>query len=89
MQPVISVQNMRESDAYTIAHEIPSLTLMWHAAMGIFKAADWSQGKRIGIVIGSGNNGGDGSALACILAQHGIASTLYQLSEKLSPDNAY
>lgn len=89
MQSVVSVANMRESDAYTIAHEVPSLTLMGRAAYGIYQVVDWGNEKRIGIVVGSGNNGGDGSALAWILSQKGISSAIYTLSEKLSPDHAY
>ena len=61
----ISVKNMRLSDAYTIANLVPSLELMYRAAYGVFKAVDWHG--RIAIVVGSGNNGGDGFALACIL----------------------
>ena len=84
----ISVAKMRESDAYTIAHLVPSKTLMYRAAMGIYQAADW-QGKRIAIVTGSGNNAGDGYALACILADNGIFSTLVRVSEKFSEDGQY
>ena len=84
----ISVAKMRESDAYTIAHLVESKTLMYRAAMGIYNAADW-RGKRIGIVTGSGNNAGDGYALACILMDNGIASTLVRVSEKFSEDGMY
>lgn len=84
----ISVAKMRESDAYTIANLVPSLTLMHRAAMGIYQAADW-QGKRIAIVTGSGNNGGDGYALAGILADNGIFPTLVRVSEKFSEDGKY
>ena len=58
----ISVENMRCSDAHTIATLVPGRELMYRAALGIFKAADWSG--RTAIVVGSGNNGGDGFALA-------------------------
>ena len=37
----ISVENMRESDAYTIAKLVPSLELMYRAAYGVFKAVNW------------------------------------------------
>lgn len=84
----VSVAKMRESDAYTIANLVPSKELMYRAAMGIYTAAEW-QGKRIAIVCGSGNNAGDGYALASILADHGIYATLYRASEKFSEDGAY
>ena len=84
----ISVAKMRESDAYTIANLVPSKTLMYRAAMGIYNAAKW-RGKTIAIVTGIGNNGGDGYALACILADNGIPATLVRVSEKFSEDGKH
>ena len=83
----ISVENMRQSDAWTIANLVPSLELMGRAAEGVFRAVNW-QG-RAAIVVGSGNNGGDGFALACILARHQIDCTVFTVSQRLSPDSAY
>ena len=83
----VSVENMRCSDAYTIANFVPGLELMYRAAMGVYKAVKW-QG-RAAIVVGSGNNGGDGFALACILKENGYDCTLFTLSENLSADSAY
>ncbi len=71
----ISVANMRDSDAYTITNFVPSLELMHRAAMGVFLAHDW-QG-RTAIMAGSGNNGGDGFALACILQERGFESVVF------------
>ncbi len=83
----ISVENMRQSDAYTIANLVSSLELMHRAAFGVFKAVSvWNQ---TAIVVGSGNNGGDGYALACILNAHGIECTVFQVSSKLSADGRY
>ena len=81
----ISVENMRLSDAYTIANLVPSLELMYRAADGVFHAADW-HGK-IAIMAGSGNNGGDGYALACILKAHGFDCRVYSLGSHLSNDS--
>ena len=83
MRNVITVQNMRESDAHTIAEYVPSKELMYRAAMGVFKAVDWTRGP-IGILVGAGNNGGDGYALACILADRGIPCRVFRVSEKFS-----
>lgn len=83
----ISVENMRLSDAYTIANFVPGRVLMHRAAMGIFEAVEWNGD--IGIVVGSGNNGGDGFALACILKEQGISCTLFTLSEKYTENSAY
>lgn len=87
MFPIVSVDNMRLSDAYTIENFTPGLELMHRAAMGVFKSVSWSG--HIAIVAGSGNNGGDGFALACILKEHGFECTVFTLSQKLSPDSAY
>ena len=87
MLDCISVANMRESDAHTIANFVPSLELMHRAAMGVFLAHNW-QG-RTAIVAGSGNNGGDGFALACILQERGFESVVFTLSDRLSPDSAH
>ena len=87
MLDCISVQNMRDSDAYTIANFVPGLELMHRAAMGVFLAHDW-QGSAA-IVCGSGNNGGDGFALACILQERGFDSAVFAVSERLSADSAH
>lgn len=87
-QSAISVERMRASDAYTIAHFVESKELMRRAAQGVFDAVDWS-GKNIAIVAGSGNNGGDGYALAGILADHGIRTQLFRASEKFSDDGLF
>ena len=81
----ISVENMRRSDAYTIANLVPSLELMFRAADGVFHAVDW-YGK-IAIIAGSGNNGGDGYALACILKEKGFDCRVYSLGSHLSADS--
>ena len=87
-ESAISVARMRESDAYTIAHFVESKELMRRAAQGVFDAVSWD-GKKIAIVAGSGNNGGDGYALAGILADHGIRAQLFRVSEKFSDDGLF
>lgn len=88
---VISVQNMRESDRLTIEGGISSLELMHRAAQGIFDAVYKHHGwnGKIVIIIGSGNNGGDGSALSTILKEHGYEVRLQTLSDHFSEDNSY
>lgn len=84
----ITVQQMRDSDAYTIANLVPSKELMYRAAMGVFNSVDW-QGKTPVIICGSGNNGGDGYALAGILADNGISATILRTSEHFSEDGEF
>lgn len=83
----ISVETMRQSDDYTIAHLVPSLKLMYRAAYGVFRAVTWRG--NIAIVVGSGNNGGDGFALACILKEHQIPCSVFTLSHRLSKDSSF
>lgn len=83
----VTVENMRMSDAYTIANFVPSLELMYRAALGVFKAVDWKGSTAI--VVGSGNNGGDGFALACILNKNGIECSVFTVSQRISNDSAY
>lgn len=85
--PCISVANMRESDRKTIQSVTPGLTLMYRAAMGVFRAADWP-GETV-IAVGGGNNGGDGYALSCILRERGHVCRIVTLSERLTPDSAH
>ena len=83
----VCVENMRQSDRKTIENHVPGLTLMYRAAMGVYRASEWRG--NIAIAVGSGNNGGDGFALAYILKSKGIECRVITLSDKLSPDSAH
>ena len=87
LNKVVSVANMRESDAKTIAERTTSAELMRRAAQGIFDAVSFRS--RTAIVCGSGNNGGDGYALACILLEHGVTPTLFRVTDRFSKDGLY
>lgn len=86
---IVTVDLMRRSDAYTIEHFVPSKELMYRAAYGVYTSYDAWQGKAIAIVVGGGNNGGDGYALAGILKKAGIDSVIYKVSDRLSEDGRY
>ena len=88
-EKIISVEQMRKSDAYTIENFVPSKELMYRAATGVFDSYKEWEGKDIAIVVGGGNNGGDGYALAGILKKNGIDSTIIKVSEKMSEDGKY
>ncbi len=87
MDNVITVKNMRESDAYTINTSVSGRELMKRAAGGVFRSVAW-HGK-IAVVCGSGNNGGDGYALAEILSERGFRPIVLRIGEKLSEDGEY
>jgi ADP-dependent NAD(P)H-hydrate dehydratase / NAD(P)H-hydrate epimerase len=78
MQPVISAQQMGEIDRLTVEqYGLPSLLLMEAAADSCFRAITDAipgglSGKTAQVLCGPGNNGGDGAALARILANSGV-----------------
>lgn len=87
---ILTAEQTRQADAYTIAHEpIASIDLMERAAL---QCSNWIRqhiagDKSLAIFCGNGNNGGDGLAIARQLAQHGIASSVYMLpAATASPD---
>ena len=84
---VVSVENMRKSDARTIAEHTPSAELMYRAAQGIFNSAKFVG--KVAIVCGKGNNGGDGYALACVLCKNGFTPTIFRVSDGFSKDGLY
>src|SRR3954451_7038532 len=78
---ILSAEQIRKWDEYTILHEpISSLNLMERAAA---KCTAWLAerfyGKSFKIFCGKGNNGGDGLAIARQLAQADIISDVYIL----------
>ena len=87
MYKAVSVQVMRESDAWTIANKVPSKELMRRAGEGIFREGRWEA--PVAIVCGSGNNAGDGYVVADLLCEAGIACEIILLSEKFSEDGKY
>lgn len=84
----ICVEQMRKSDEYTIKNYTDSKTLMLRAAKGIYDLNIWF-GKKTAIVCGSGNNGGDGYALACLITKHGYSVDIYRVTDKFSDDGKY
>ena len=87
MKNIITVSNMRESESIHINMNKDSLELMYKAALGVFNNVDW-HGK-IGIFCGSGNNAGDGYALASILYDHSYKCDIIQINSNYSKDGKY
>jgi ADP-dependent NAD(P)H-hydrate dehydratase / NAD(P)H-hydrate epimerase len=79
---IFATEQIRAWDEYTIRHEpIASVDLMERAATACF---DWLlqngyKGKRFTIFCGKGNNGGDGLAIARLLAETHHTVTVYIL----------
>ena len=91
---VFTTRQIRELDAYTMKHEpVASIDLMERAAMACTKwlCAHFDRNASLVILAGPGNNGGDGWAIARLLAEKGyreIRLYLAAFSAELSPDAA-
>jgi len=93
MLPVLDNEAMREADRHTIEDlGVPSLDLMENAAAGVVDAIrdSFPEARRILILCGSGNNGGDGLATARLLAGGDLEMNVLLFADprKLSPDAA-
>ena len=88
---ILSPQQIKAVDAYTIEHEpILSVDLMDRAAIACVYWINeiFNTHRKIAIFAGTGNNGGDGLAMAHFLQRLRYDVSVYMLSEqdKLSPD---
>lgn len=83
MIPVVDGRRMRAADRAAIASGIPALTLMENAARGVVEAiaAAFPRWRRIVVVCGPGNNGGDGLAAARLLAGRGQTVRVFTLRD--------
>ncbi|MEM7548261.1 MAG: NAD(P)H-hydrate dehydratase [Bacteroidota bacterium] len=77
---ILSAEQIREADKYTIEHEpISSVDLMERASLTFaekFKKC-YSVEKPVVVIAGKGNNGGDGLAIARILSESGYKVSIY------------
>jgi hydroxyethylthiazole kinase-like uncharacterized protein yjeF len=93
MLPLLTSPQIRQADAYTIANEpISSVDLMERAAkafVGWFVNHFPDKGKSISVYCGTGNNGGDGLAIARMLSDHqykNLNVKVARFSDKSSDD---
>ena len=87
MQDILSVGEMRMSDAAAISSFVPGMELMRRAGEGIFRAVRWKP--PVAVVCGTGNNAGDGYVTAMMLRDAGIACELFLQEEKFTPDGKF
>jgi ADP-dependent NAD(P)H-hydrate dehydratase / NAD(P)H-hydrate epimerase len=88
---ILSASQVREADAYTMQHEpVSSIDLMERAAL---RCAHWitehfPSSQPVYIYCGTGNNGGDGLAIARLLAakQYSVHAFILVYSDKRSAD---
>jgi hydroxyethylthiazole kinase-like uncharacterized protein yjeF len=72
---IYSAAQVRALDAWEIEkRQVPSFTLMTRAAEGALKIlrARWPEARRVAVVSGAGNNGGDGYVLATLAKAAGL-----------------
>lgn len=96
MIPVLSRAEMRAFDQHAIACSVPSLVLMENAGRGAAEviaqgdgaSAGAASAKRVVVLCGAGNNGGDGFVVARHLLRRGAAVEAWLCGDakKLTPD---
>ncbi len=91
LKKIISSVETRNTDQFTIVHEpIRSIDLMERASNAFVSAIEnrLNPGMSIAVVCGTGNNGGDGLAVARILMWKGfeVQPFLFMINDNLSPD---
>ncbi|MFQ7491825.1 MAG: NAD(P)H-hydrate epimerase, partial [Lachnospiraceae bacterium] len=85
MEYVLTAAEMKQCDEQTTTeYGIPSLVLMERAALETARIITGRYGTDIsvGIVAGSGNNGGDGIAIARILQESGVSVQIHLIGEE-------
>ncbi len=88
MKTILTPHEMRLAEQALIKRGISEIELMRQAADGLFSAVnDWRG--TVGILCGSGNNAGDGYALAVLLKQAGCSPILLRASDRITPASAY
>jgi hydroxyethylthiazole kinase-like uncharacterized protein yjeF len=88
---IFTCEQIKAIDKYTIKHEhIASIDLMERAARQLYKwITEWLvRGEHFIVFAGPGNNGGDGLALARMLAEDDYSVEVYyvRFTDKTSPD---
>jgi ADP-dependent NAD(P)H-hydrate dehydratase / NAD(P)H-hydrate epimerase len=83
MIPILDARGMRAADSETIRNGIASDDLMEAAAAGLCAAlsAAFPRWRRVTVVCGPGNNGGDGLAAARLLAGRGTSVLVFTLTD--------
>lgn len=90
MIELLTTGEMAEADRLAIADGIPGIELMENAGRAVADATAMMQRRRITVVAGPGNNGGDGFVAARHLSRRGFAVRLFFVGDpkKLKGDAA-
>jgi NAD(P)H-hydrate epimerase len=89
MERILSVNDMRKSDAQTIEKlgKNGGITLIERAAKAVLDHVE--SVSKCAILCGSGNNGSDGLALALLVKKSGGEPFVFKTNEKCTPDGEY
>jgi hydroxyethylthiazole kinase-like uncharacterized protein yjeF len=81
--PVLDSRQMRAADRAAIKAGVAPLELMENAASALVEelTAAWPGARRVAVVCGPGNNGGDGLAAARLLAAYGVSPRVFTLRD--------
>jgi NAD(P)H-hydrate epimerase len=77
---IYSAAQVRALDQFEITkRRVPGFTLMTRAAEAALRLlrARWPQARRVAVVCGGGNNGGDGYVLARLAQQAGLETLVF------------
>jgi ADP-dependent NAD(P)H-hydrate dehydratase / NAD(P)H-hydrate epimerase len=91
LQPVLTAEQMREADRRTIEDAgVPGATLMERAGAAVARAVRerFSHARRIAVLCGKGNNGGDGFVAARYLGERAPAVLLFARRDEVKGDAA-
>ncbi len=87
MQPILTPAEMAEADRRTIAAGTPIEVLMERAghavAWEVRRLLGDAYGKRVVVVCGKGNNGGDGLVAARVLRGWGVRTDVFELTDRV------
>jgi hydroxyethylthiazole kinase-like uncharacterized protein yjeF len=90
MQPVLTPEEMAEADRRTIAAGTPVEVLMERAgravAWAVRRVCGGTYGRRVVVVCGKGNNGGDGLVAARVLRGWGMRVDVFKLADGIDRD---
>lgn len=88
MHKVLSAEEAKENDIYTIKNFVPSIELMERAALKLFDylSENYDKSHYFLILVGKGNNAGDGYALGRILLSNGYDVDILALEKPKSEE---
>lgn len=86
--PLYRANEVRAIERAAFARGVPAQALMRQAgeAAATLLRARWPQARRIGVLCGQGNNGGDGYVAALALHRSGLSVTVLRAGEPRTPD---